>query len=139
METGDTAATAAAAAAAAAAVSLSDGSRLEDLPETHLSDLPVSESVDARRALLAHAETHKSGSAEYIKSSIYGGLDGLISIFVSVVATAGTGASLAVVLATSMAKVAAGSISMGVGDFLGTGADVDFIVSERRREEWYAA
>eukprot|EP01137_Pigoraptor_chileana_P000282 Opistho-2@36205 len=30
-------------------------------------------------------EEHRTGTAEYIKSVVYGGLDGLVSIFVSVV------------------------------------------------------
>eukprot|EP01136_Pigoraptor_vietnamica_P044191 Opistho-1_new@20612 len=81
-------------------------------------------------------EEHRTGTAEYIKSVVYGGLDGLVSIFVSVVSVVGTNASIHVILAIGVAKLFAGGFSMGVGDWLSTRADIDFIKSERKRELW---
>jgi len=82
-----------------------------------------------------HEEPHKS-SGEYVKSIIYGGLDGICSVFVSVAAVNGSQKSVVLVLILGLAKLFAGAISMGVGDWLATRAEVDMAIRERRREEW---
>jgi len=82
-----------------------------------------------------HQESHKA-SGEYVKSIIYGGLDGICSVFVSVAAVNGSHTSAVLVLILGMAKLFAGAISMGVGDWLSTRAEVDMAIRERRREEW---
>jgi vacuolar iron transporter family protein len=40
------------------------------------------------------------------------------------------------VLILSLAKLLSGAISMGVGDWMATAADVDLAKTERRREMW---
>lgn len=67
---------------------------------------------------------------------IYGGLDGLVSVFVSVAAVAGGQASITIVIVLGLAKLFAGAISMGVGDWMATAADVDQAATERKRETW---
>jgi len=84
----------------------------------------------------SHPEKHKGGSGKYIKSMIYGGLDGLVSVFVSVAAVAGGQAGITIVIVLGLAKLFAGAISMGVGDWMATAADVDQAVAERKRETW---
>jgi hypothetical protein len=37
---------------------------------------------------------------------------------------------------SGLAKLFAGAISMGVGDWLGTAAEVEMAKRERKREEW---
>jgi len=83
----------------------------------------------------SHDEAHKE-SGKYIKSIIYGGLDGIVSVFVSVAAVSGTNVSVVFVLILGIAKLLAGAISMGVGDWLSTDASVDVAKKERKREEW---
>jgi len=83
----------------------------------------------------AHQEHHNS-SGRYIKSIIYGGLDGIVSVFVAVAAVAGANIGVTVILALGAAKLLAGAISMGVGDWLSTDASVDVAKRERKREEW---
>eukprot|EP01133_Synstelium_polycarpum_P005241 gene5241-6064_t len=67
---------------------------------------------------------------------MYGGMDGLVSIFVSVAVVASGSAPVSVLLVIAIAKLVAGSISMGMGDYLGTQADVDYAKGERAREAW---
>jgi len=83
-------------------------------------------------------EPHKGGASQYIKSIIYGGLDGIVSVFVAVAAVSGSNSASGVglVLILGLAKLIAGGISMGVGDWLSTDAEVDIAKSERKREEW---
>jgi len=87
-------------------------------------------------SLIAHAEQHISGGGKYIKSIIYGGLDGIVSVFVTVAAVSGSNIGVALVLILGLAKLLAGAISMGVGDWLSTDAAVDKAKRERKREEW---
>eukprot|EP01117_Protostelium_nocturnum_P011260 TRINITY_DN4090_c0_g1_i1.p1 TRINITY_DN4090_c0_g1~~TRINITY_DN4090_c0_g1_i1.p1 ORF type:complete len:272 (-),score=81.96 TRINITY_DN4090_c0_g1_i1:185-1000(-) len=83
-----------------------------------------------------HSEQHKS-SGQFVKSAIYGGLDGVASIFVSIAAVAGqkdVGVGLALVF--GLAKLFAGGLSMGIGDWLATSAEVDLARTEKAREAW---
>ncbi|EFA86545.1 DUF125 family protein [Heterostelium album PN500] len=81
-------------------------------------------------------EDLKLDTGKYIKSIVYGGMDGLVSIFVSVAVVATGQASIGLLLSIAFAKLVAGAISMGMGDYLGTQADVDFAKGERQRESW---
>jgi len=85
---------------------------------------------------VAHREAHKEDSGKYVKSMIYGGLDGIVSVFVSVAAVAGGSSPSSIVLILGLAKLLAGAISMGVGDWMATAADVDHAKVERKREIW---
>eukprot|EP01116_Phalansterium_solitarium_P014067 TRINITY_DN3158_c0_g2_i2.p2 TRINITY_DN3158_c0_g2~~TRINITY_DN3158_c0_g2_i2.p2 ORF type:complete len:228 (-),score=101.12 TRINITY_DN3158_c0_g2_i2:369-1052(-) len=67
---------------------------------------------------------------------MYGGLDGVVSVFVSIAATAGSTNNVTVALVLGLAKLFAGGLSMGVGDWLATDAEVDLARRERAREEW---
>jgi len=82
-----------------------------------------------------HKEKHKS-SGQYIKSVIYGGLDGIISVFVTVAAVSGTQSGVLFALFLGLAKLFAGAISMGIGDWLSSSAELDVAVREKQREEW---
>ncbi|KAF2073488.1 hypothetical protein CYY_005197 [Polysphondylium violaceum] len=80
--------------------------------------------------------SNKFELSKYLKSIIYGGMDGLVSIFVSIAVVASGDASIAVLLVIVLSKLVAGAISMGMGDYLGTQADVDYAKGERNREAW---
>jgi len=83
--------------------------------------------------MVSHGEKHAWGG-EHIKSVIYGGLDGIVSVFVTVAAT--TKGKPLTVLGLGLAKLLAGAIAMGVGDWMSTRAEVDMAKRERSREEW---
>ncbi|KAK5579351.1 hypothetical protein RB653_009033 [Dictyostelium firmibasis] len=82
-------------------------------------------------------EKKQSFLSKYLKSIIYGGMDGLVSIFVSIaVSFSSADNKISVLLIIVLSKLVAGAISMGMGDYLGTQADIDFAKGERKREAW---
>eukprot|EP00008_Paramoeba_atlantica_P009001 CAMPEP_0201476956 /NCGR_PEP_ID=MMETSP0151_2-20130828/2084_1 /ASSEMBLY_ACC=CAM_ASM_000257 /TAXON_ID=200890 /ORGANISM="Paramoeba atlantica, Strain 621/1 / CCAP 1560/9" /LENGTH=275 /DNA_ID=CAMNT_0047857523 /DNA_START=795 /DNA_END=1622 /DNA_ORIENTATION=+ len=77
---------------------------------------------------------------DHVKPIIYGGLDGIVSIFVGVLVAVLAGENtLAAVLGVTFSKLFAGAFSMGVGEMLSTKAEVDYAKGERAREEWELA
>ncbi len=97
----------------------------------------TSRDVEAsRKAHQAGGEPHRSSSGQYIKSFVYGGLDGTITTFAVVAGVAGASLSSNVILILGFANLIADGIAMAFGDFLSTRAEQQYHSSERRREEW---
>jgi vacuolar iron transporter family protein len=67
-------------------------------------------------------EIKRTGS-KYIKSIVYGGLDGIITTFAVVSAVIGASLSPAIVLIMGFANLLADGLSMGFGDYLSSKAD----------------
>ena len=88
----------------------------------------------------AHAERaeekHAGDAGAYIKSLVYGGLDGIITTFAIVCAAVGTGLSRKAVVVMGFANLVADAMSMGLGDTLSEMAERDFIRREWERETW---
>jgi len=82
------------------------------------------------------AKLKKIEKRRFIKSIIYGGMDGVISVFVTLASVSGSHEALGVGLILALATLTAGGVSMGIGDWLSTQAHVQHARSERRREEW---
>ncbi|KAL4494966.1 hypothetical protein ABPG72_015666 [Tetrahymena utriculariae] len=82
-----------------------------------------------------HNESH-SKSGNFIKSAVYGGLDGIITTYSIVMGVAGANISTAVVVALGVANLIGDGISMGLGDYLSTKSEIEFQRKERDREEW---
>mmetsp|Transcript_66836 Transcript_66836/g.106273 ORF Transcript_66836/g.106273 Transcript_66836/m.106273 type:complete len:293 (-) Transcript_66836:114-992(-) len=80
-------------------------------------------------------EAHKN-MGDYIKSIIYGGLDGIITTFAIVAGIAGADLSTEVILVLGFANLVADGISMGVGDYLSEVSELEYIYSEKAREQW---
>jgi VIT1/CCC1 family predicted Fe2+/Mn2+ transporter len=76
------------------------------------------------------------GSGSYLKSLIYGGLDGIITTFAVVAGAAGARLSLDVILILGFANLVADGLSMGLGDVLSSKAEQQFAQAERIREMW---
>ena len=74
----------------------------------------------ARRAHNASAadEKHRTGSGKYIKSIVYGGLDGTITTFAAIAGVAGASLSSGIVLIMGLANLLADGLSMSIGDYL---------------------
>jgi len=87
---------------------------------------------------MASKEMHGSGGifSDYIKSIVYGGVDGLITTFATVTSVAGGGLSPSVILILGIAHLFADGISMGSGDAMSSQAENDLISSELDREKW---
>lgn len=90
-----------------------------------------------------HDARHAEGSEEmhqseggFLKPIIFGGLDGILTAFAIVAGAAGGNLSTGVVLILGFSNIIADALSMGVGEFLSSKAENEWILSERRREEW---
>lgn len=97
---------------------------------------------DVQASMKAHqhrpikAEENHSSAGQYIKSVIYGGLDGIITTFAVVAGVAGAALSPGVVLIMGFANLVGDGLSMAIGDYLSTKAEMEFQASEREREAW---
>lgn len=81
-------------------------------------------------------ERHTQGRGQYIKSIVYGGLDGIITTFAVVAGVAGAKLAAGIVLIMGFANLIADGISMAVGDYLSTKSENEYNETERKREEW---
>ncbi len=79
---------------------------------------------------------HQQDEGKYIKSIIYGGLDGIITTFAVVAGVTGAKLAAAIVLILGFANLIADGLSMGVGDYLSAKAEQEYHAKERSREEW---
>ena len=80
-------------------------------------------------------EAHQTEGAA-LKPVIFGGLDGILTSFAIVAGAAGGHLSPSVVLILGFSNILADALSMGVGEFLSSKAENEWILSERQREEW---
>lgn len=90
---------------------------------------------DNRKVQAATEEGHQSEGG-LLKPVIFGGLDGILTSFAIVAGSAGGNLSPKVVLILGFSNICADALSMGVGEFLSSKANNEWILSERRREEW---
>ena len=81
-------------------------------------------------------EEHQTGHGQYLKSFVYGGLDGIVTTFAVVAGVAGANLSASVVLVLGVANLIADGISMAFGDYLSTKAENEYMAAERVRESW---
>jgi VIT1/CCC1 family predicted Fe2+/Mn2+ transporter len=84
-------------------------------------------------------EMHGSSSSQFIGNMVYGGLDGIISIFAVVSGVAGASLSSAVLLILGAANLLGDGISMGIGAFLSLKSVREYYQKEYERESWEAA
>ena len=100
---------------------------------------------DAEAARMAHLpaakpafaeEKHTTGRGKYIKSVIYGGLDGTITTFAAVAGVAGAALSPGIVLIMGLANLVADGLSMSIGDYLSSKSETEYEAAERAREAW---
>mmetsp|Transcript_4265 Transcript_4265/g.19349 ORF Transcript_4265/g.19349 Transcript_4265/m.19349 type:complete len:282 (+) Transcript_4265:61-906(+) len=96
--------------------------------------------IDASRAAheaKIHSDEHHAGDAgKYVKSLVFGGLDGIITTFAVVAASVGGNLSSDVILLMGFANLIADGLSMGFGDYLSSQAEVDYTKAEHTREKW---
>lgn len=67
-----------------------------------------------------------------LKPIIFGGLDGILTSFAIVAEAAGGTLSTGVVLILGFSNIFADALSMGVGEFLSSKAENEWILSERK-------
>ena len=90
----------------------------------------------AQAAATGPTEKHTQGRGKYIKSIVYGGLDGIVTTFAVVAGVVGASLSAGVVLILGFANLIADGLSMAVGDYLSTKSENEYNAMERQREEW---
>ena len=91
----------------------------------------------SRAAHDAHGEAGHAGEAgKYVKSLVFGGLDGTITTFAVVAASKGGSLSANVVLLMGFANLVADGLSMGFGDYLSSKAELSTAKTEKKREKW---
>ncbi|CAM9326981.1 unnamed protein product [Phaeothamnion confervicola] len=98
-------------------------------------DAEASRLLHDARAGQAHEEDH-SNSGEYLKSMIFGGLDGILTSFAIVAGAAGGNLEIEAVLILGFSNIFADAMSMGVGEYLSSKAHNEYVLAEKRREEW---
>ena len=59
-------------------------------------------------------------SEDRIKSIIYGGLDGILTVFSIITATLGTNYSIAIILIIGVSNIFSDGVSMALGDYFST-------------------
>jgi VIT1/CCC1 family predicted Fe2+/Mn2+ transporter len=94
------------------------------------------DAASSRRAHEQPGEQHRQAQGQYVKSVIYGGLDGVITTFAVVAGVEGAALAPGIVLILGSANLLADGLSMAIGDYLSTKAEQEYARAERRREAW---
>lgn len=100
-----------------------------------VSDLEASRLYHDTHIIAQNEEPHKT-EGEFLKPIIFGGLDGILTSFAIVSGAAGGQLGTGVVLILGFSNILADALSMGVGEFLSSKANSEWILSERKREMW---
>jgi vacuolar iron transporter family protein len=72
-----------------------------------------------------HREDHRSERAGWLRAAVLGANDGIVSVAGLVVGVAATGASHATILASGIAGVVAGAMSMAAGEYVSVQSQAD--------------
>ncbi|GLC30763.1 VIT1/CCC1 transporter family protein [Clostridium omnivorum] len=96
----------------------------------------IEASVKAHQHKNVRAEERHSAAGQYIKSLVYGGLDGTITTFAVVAGVAGAALSPGIVLIMGFANLIGDGLSMAMGDYLSTKSEMEYQTAERERETW---
>lgn len=80
-------------------------------------------------------ETHPRGG-DFVKSMVYGGLDGIVTTFSIICGIVGSGGNMHGVLAIVISNTIADAMAMGLGDYLSQRSEIQYAKAERRREKW---
>ena len=79
---------------------------------------------------------HSILGSDFIKSIIYGGLDGIITTFSVICSAYASSLTPHIILVMGVANVLADGISMGHGDYFSEKAEVDYVNTQYKREKW---
>ena len=82
-----------------------------------------------------HHEAHID-LGEYLKSSVYGGLDGVINTLTIIAGGIASGAAPTYILAVGLSVIIGDGLGMGFGDYLSAKAEKEFIRTEEQRQFW---
>jgi len=98
-------------------------------------DRDVQKSVEAHQLGPAHKEpTNEEG--KFLKPIVFGGLDGISTIFAFLSGAVGANLSLVHIVALGCAQLFAGAFGMGLGEYLSSEAERQLAQREVDREHW---
>lgn len=112
---------------------MADRVRDLELARNAFDELDVDLTKDAHSS---KESTHKSGGGGFLRSIIFGALDGIVTTFATIAGTAGASYGINVVVTLGFSALIADAISMGLGDYISSQSELDWSKKERRREEW---
>jgi len=84
----------------------------------------------------SHSEGHSTASAEYLKAIVFGGLDGIITIFAIVAGCVGARLTAVQTVTVGIGNLFADAIAMGFGEYVSSVAEDEYILAEKERECW---
>ncbi|KAL7500543.1 hypothetical protein ACHAWT_008364 [Skeletonema menzelii] len=96
-------------------------------------DLEASKNFHDTRNISTEMHQTEGG---FLKPLIFGGLDGILTSFAIVAGAAGGSMPIPVILVLGFSNIFADALAMGVGEFLSSKAENEWILSERKRENW---
>lgn len=118
---------------------MSFSKRLEDARQAFArKSKQASIEAHTEKKIEAAIEEHGSSSSQFIGNMVYGGLDGIISVFAVVSGVAGASLTSAVLLILGAANLFGDGISMGIGAFLSLKSEKEYYQKEYERESWEA-
>jgi VIT1/CCC1 family predicted Fe2+/Mn2+ transporter len=82
-----------------------------------------------------HEENHTE-AGEYLKSFIYGGLDGTVNTLTIIVGGVAVATSANSIMKIGVAAMIGDGLGMGFSDYLSGKAEKEFILQEEQRELW---
>ena len=88
-------------------------------------------SATLKQAPAQQTVTRPSSHGRYMKSIVYGGLDGIVTTFVVVAGVTGAQLSPGILFILGLGNLFGGAFSMGIGDYASSDAERDFEKSER--------
>jgi len=99
-----------------------------------LHNLKSNASKDER--VTSHSEKHSTSSKEWLKISVFGGLDGIVTIFCVVAGCAGISLSTSQIMIIALGNLIGDAISMGYGEYVSSKAEDEYERQETQREAW---
>ncbi|CAD7933121.1 unnamed protein product [Amoebophrya sp. A120] len=107
------------------------------IPENSNSEVASDTTSNSSVSNLAqHLETMHAGlkNAQFLKSAVYGGIDGVITTFSIISSAHGAHLSYGVTVTLGIANVLADGFSMGFGDFISGKLEKSFVEGEKQKE-----
>ncbi|KAL7067494.1 hypothetical protein ACR3K2_20600 [Cryptosporidium serpentis] len=83
-----------------------------------------------------HEESHVRSHSELLKIVVFGGLDGIVTIFALVSGCIAGNFKLKQIFTICMGSLLADAFAMSMGEYVSSSAEYEFINAEKQREEW---
>src|SRR3990167_3851714 len=108
--------------------------RIERAQEAYKTKyLTLSKLAHTKGAIKRASEEHQKERGKYLGDYVYGALDGIVTTFAVVSGVEGAKLSSSIVLILGFANLIGDGVSMGVGNYLSTKSELDYIKKERKR------